>query len=86
MWTHKISIFGSVVKLELLPDCLFFQLLGYGVIENVLLMQIPIVFNDYAYRSELIRNNHDCIDISAGKKLLRGLCCRQEGESSQSPP
>ena len=41
-------------------------------------MQIP--------RSELIHNNHDCIDISAGKELIRGLCCRQEGESSQSPP
>ena len=41
-------------------------------------MQIP--------RSELIRNNHDCIDISAGKELIRGLCCRQEGESNQPPP
>ena len=31
-----LSIFGSVLKLELLPECLFFQLLGYGMIENVL--------------------------------------------------
>ena len=73
----EISIFGSVVKLELLPECLFFSVIRIWN-DRKCTMQIP--------RSELIRNNHDCIDISAGKELIRSLCCRQEGESSQSPP
>ena len=92
----KMSIFGSVLNscvynvnstYPYIPGKALFAMVN----QNVFFFSVLRLWNDRKCtmqipRSELIRNNHDCIDISAGKELIRSLCCRQEGEISQSPP